>query len=90
MLFTAALLAVVAGSIVYSLLTLIAAREYLSQGSGTGGSHQPISVLKPLSGAEDDLEQNLRTFFIQRTTKTAKEKYVLASKRFSPRRPASA
>jgi ceramide glucosyltransferase len=63
-LLTAALLAAVAGSIVYSLLTVIAARQYLGQGNRRHPG-QPISVLKPLSGAEDQLEQNLRTFFLQ-------------------------
>jgi ceramide glucosyltransferase len=66
---TAALLVVVAGSIVYSLLTLIAARDYLAQANHaprSPGSGEPISVLKPLAGAEDQLEQNLRSFFAQR------------------------
>lgn len=63
---TAALLAIVAGSIVYSLLTIIAARQYLSVHAPVGQVPDlPISVLKPLSGAEDQLEQNLRTFFTQ-------------------------
>ena len=74
MLLTAALLAVVAGSIVYSLLTLIAAREYLvaralglrPDAADQGPAPPPISVLKPLSGAEDQIELNLRTFFTQR------------------------
>src|SRR5207244_1733185 len=54
-------------SIVYSALTMIAARSYLAARGGPGSPpHQtPISVLKPLSGAEDSLEQNLRTFFTQ-------------------------
>ena len=64
---TAALLAVVAGSIVYSLLTIIAARQYLSVQAPVGQvPGLPMSVLKPLSGAEDQLEENLRTFFTQR------------------------
>ena len=66
MLLTAALLVVVAGSIVYSLLTLIAAKDYLGQAKRLPpNSGEPISVLKPLSGAEDQLERNLRTFFLQ-------------------------
>jgi ceramide glucosyltransferase len=108
---TAILLVVVAGSLVYCLLTLIAARQYLAvsrQTSAVPESYafvaeaasiaaaasipaanpipvalsipagfdrrtraypalpcEPISVLKPLSGAEEHLEQNLRTFFTQ-------------------------
>ena len=66
MLLTAALLAVVAGSIVYSLLTMVAARRYLGQANRLPHHPgEPLSVLKPLSGAEDQLEQNLRTFFLQ-------------------------
>jgi ceramide glucosyltransferase len=64
---TAALLLVVAGSIVYCLLTMLAAKAYLGQTTRLPqASGEPISVLKPLSGAEDQLEQNLRTFFVQR------------------------
>ncbi len=65
MLLTAALVTVVAGSIVYCLLTLIAAQSYRMARPARSGQCQPISVLKPLSGAEERLEQNLRTFFIQ-------------------------
>ena len=63
---TAVLLAVVAGSIVYCVLTMIAAREYLAVDPEQAGQSEPISVLKPLSGAEDELEKNLRSFFTQR------------------------
>src|SRR5258708_4915922 len=62
----AALLAVVAGSIVYCVLTMIAARAYLRQANHLSQPHrEPISVFKPFSGAEDQLEENLRTFFLQ-------------------------
>jgi ceramide glucosyltransferase len=63
---TAALAAIVAGSIVYSILTIVAARSYLSvKPAPHGPKGEPVSVLKPLSGAEDQLESNLRTFFTQ-------------------------
>ena len=65
MLLTAALAAVVAGSVVYCLLTLIAAQSYRMARPARFDQRPPISVLKPLSGAEDQLEQNLRTFFMQ-------------------------
>jgi ceramide glucosyltransferase len=64
-LLTAALAAAVAGSIVYCLLTLIAAQSYRTARPARFDQRPPISVLKPLSGAEDLLEQNLRTFFTQ-------------------------
>lgn len=62
---TAVLLAIVAGSIVYCALTAIAARRYLASGPAPGGGSPPISILKPLSGAEDELEANLGAFFTQ-------------------------
>ena len=63
---TAVLLLVVLGSIVYSILTILAARSYLAVKPTPVEQGEPISVLKPLSGAEDQLEANLRTFFTQR------------------------
>jgi ceramide glucosyltransferase len=63
---TAALLVVVAGSIVYSVLTIAAAREYLGQPAPPPRlPAEPVSVLKPLSGAEERLEENLRSFLVQ-------------------------
>jgi ceramide glucosyltransferase len=61
----ALLLVVVAGSCVYSVLTVVAARRYLSIHPPPNGSAEPVSVLKPLHGAEDSLEANLRSFFTQ-------------------------
>jgi ceramide glucosyltransferase len=62
------LLALVAGSLAYCLLVVLAARHYLkSSGKGLQQRHAaPLSVLKPLHGAEDGLEDNLRSFFTQK------------------------
>ncbi|MFB3775969.1 MAG: bacteriohopanetetrol glucosamine biosynthesis glycosyltransferase HpnI [Bryobacteraceae bacterium] len=57
------LLAVVAGALVYSALVVFAAHHYLAvKPPGLRGA-VPVSVLKPLAGAEDGLERNLRSFF---------------------------
>jgi ceramide glucosyltransferase len=58
------LLAVVAGSCVYSALSVLAARSYLRQ-PRLRGSLLPVSILKPLAGADFGLEDNLRSFFQQ-------------------------
>jgi ceramide glucosyltransferase len=59
------LLVVLAGSIVYSLLSMVAAARYLSVRPPALASPEPISILKPLAGLDLDLESNLRTFFEQ-------------------------
>ncbi|HSP06622.1 MAG TPA: glycosyltransferase, partial [Acidobacteriota bacterium] len=61
---------VLAGSLAYSLLILVAARQYLSasvpvQRNTPDGVAPPISVLKPLCGLEDELEKNIRSFVDQ-------------------------
>jgi len=68
---TALLVALAAGAGVYSVLAVIAARRYavcrpeMPSGGVPDSSLEPVSILKPLSGAEDELETNLRTFFTQ-------------------------
>jgi ceramide glucosyltransferase len=63
---TAVLSALVAGSIVYCVLLIIAARRYLHQNMPLPEPAPPISVLTPLHGAEMGLEENLRSSFRQR------------------------
>jgi len=53
------------GAIVYSLLQIVAAFRYLSVRPPALRGREPISILKPLSGLDLDLESNLRTFFEQ-------------------------
>jgi len=62
---TAVLLALVAGALVYSLLSVVAALRYLSVRPPALKSPEPISILKPLAGLDLGLEANLRTFFEQ-------------------------
>ncbi len=60
------LLFLVAGSAAYCALVLLAAGRYLAERKRDAGQAAPgISVLKPLAGAEPDLEENLRSFFRQ-------------------------
>ena len=62
---TVVLLALVAGAVVYSLLSVVAALRYLSVRPPALKSPEPISILKPLAGLDLGLESNLRTFFEQ-------------------------
>ena len=60
------LLAVLCGSLVYSCMQIVAARQYMKVRPPAGPTTiEPISILKPLAGLDLDLESNLRTFFEQ-------------------------
>jgi ceramide glucosyltransferase len=60
-----ALLFVLAGAIVYSFLSIVAAWRFLSVPPLALRLSEPISILKPLAGLDLNLESNLRTFFEQ-------------------------
>jgi ceramide glucosyltransferase len=62
---TAVLLALLAGALVYSLLSIAAAWRYAAVRPSALAASEPISILKPLAGLDFDLEANLRTFFEQ-------------------------
>ena len=59
------LAALVAGSLVYCVLVIVAARRYLAERPPPLKSPLPLSVLKPLAGLDQGLEDNLRTIFNQ-------------------------
>jgi ceramide glucosyltransferase len=58
-------LAVLVGSLVYCILQVVAAMQYLRIRPPQLERAEPISILKPLAGLDLDLESNLRTFFEQ-------------------------
>jgi ceramide glucosyltransferase len=62
---TIVLLALLAGALVSSFLSVIAAFRYLAVQPPVLAAPVPISILKPLAGLDLELESNLRTFFEQ-------------------------
>lgn len=55
--------ALVVGACVFCFLAILAARDYVRQPAGR--LQEPVSILKPLRGADLGLEENLRSFFEQ-------------------------
>ena len=53
------------GSLVYCILIMVASWRYLSVKPSAAASTPPISLLKPLCGEDEGLEENLRSFLEQ-------------------------
>ena len=62
---TILLAALVAGSMAYCVLVVVASLRYLAVRPSRVRETPPVSVFKPLHGLEDSLEDNLRSFFRQ-------------------------
>lgn len=56
---------VLSGAVVYCILIMVAARNYLKIPPPRKVTTEPVSILKPLFGADEGLEENLRSFFLQ-------------------------
>jgi ceramide glucosyltransferase len=60
------LVLLVTGAVVYSVLSVIAAGDFLRvPKTPKPAKFEPVSVLKPLAGLDHGLEENLRSFFLQ-------------------------
>ncbi|MES1258908.1 MAG: bacteriohopanetetrol glucosamine biosynthesis glycosyltransferase HpnI [Acidobacteriota bacterium] len=58
-------LALLTGSLVYCVIAMVAAWRYRRSGAPLLQVFPPVSVLRPLAGAEDNTEANLRSLFAQ-------------------------
>lgn len=65
LLYIAPLVALLIGSIVYCVLAIVAAARYMTTRAPHLTAPPPVSVLRPLAGAEDNTEANLRSLFTQ-------------------------
>ncbi len=63
--FVSVIVLLLIGSWIYCVLTWVAVRRYLAISPSALCAPPPISVLKPLCGQDDRLEENLRSFFTQ-------------------------
>ncbi len=61
----AACLAVAAGGLLFYILVIISTIRRPPRRSPPAGHTPPLTILKPLAGLEEGLEENLRTFFEQ-------------------------
>jgi len=59
------LLALLGGSLIYCVLTVVASWRYLRARPSKLRGAPPISILKPLAGADEGLEAGLRSYFEQ-------------------------
>jgi ceramide glucosyltransferase len=62
---SAALAVLLTGSLIYCVLVVVATRRFLSSAQPAPGIQPPVSVLRPLCGYDDGLEENLRSFMVQ-------------------------
>jgi len=60
-----ALAVLLAGAWIYCFLQVLAARNYLAVRPPALRAVEPVSILKPLHGLDEGLEENLRSFFTQ-------------------------
>jgi len=56
--------ALLTGSLVYCVLIVVATRRFLHAALPVPGVQPPVTVLKPLCGYDEGLEDNLRSFFV--------------------------
>jgi len=61
----AILYTLLAGSLVYCVLVMVATQRYLRAKLPPPGTTPSFSIVKPLCGRDEGLEENLRSFFVQ-------------------------